>query len=532
MRMPGFHIGGGVGLVRSASCGRGTGDGGRGSWGVGDFLSGGVVGGVLVFLLGGCAVQRAALEGSRVNVAHLDRLLEVVDKEGEELGIVHIYSEAPEYGWVHDEDEGAACVDDAARAAVFYMRDVELTGDAVSRRKAEALIRFILYMQTDEGLFYNFVWNSDLDVNTEHQNSRADAFSWWAARAVWALGRCAEVFSEEALGVQCAEAALHTFPHLEAHLQAYGETFEEGGRRYPRWLLHETASDATSELLLGLAALNRTGFPAERSGMDSDAAVAVRLNVLIKRFAEGIEMMQYGQIGDFPYGAHASWTETWHAWGNAQTQVLAQIGSFEARSSVSRRSQPDTLARTSVATAIHEADHFYPFLLVEGWLHSMDFSKPGEVRRFEQIAYGVRGVALGLLELYGATGDVRYATMAGLAASWFTGNNVAGAAMYDPASGRGYDGIGGPDDVNRNAGAESTIEALMTLAEIERNPEARRWLFARGEDAESVHKDGKRYRYRVFRLDSAASRVGVVLNLTDHESLLLEGDSLAAFLDE
>ncbi|WP_243664207.1 hypothetical protein [Rhodothermus marinus] len=34
---------------------------------------------------------------------------------------------------------------------------------------------------------------------------------------------------------------------------------------------------------------------------------------------------------------------------------------------------------------------------------------------------------------------MRYATMAGLAASWLTGNNEAGVAMYDPATGRGYD---------------------------------------------------------------------------------------------
>ena len=35
--------------------------------------------------------------------------------------------------------------------------------------------------------------------------------------------------------------------------------------------------------------------------------------------------------------------------------------------------------------------------------------------------------------------------------------------MYDPATGRCYDGINSPVDINRNSGAESTIEALLAL---------------------------------------------------------------------
>ena len=33
--------------------------------------------------------------------------------------------------------------------------------------------------------------------------------------------------------------------------------------------------------------------------------------------------------------------------------------------------------------------------------------------------------------------------VAGIAAAWFFGNNPAGVAMYDPATGRTYDGIEG-----------------------------------------------------------------------------------------
>src|SRR5439155_24394568 len=61
---------------------------------------------------------------------------------------------------------------------------------------------------------------------------------------------------------------------------------------------------------------------------------------------------------------------------------------------------------------------------------------------------------------------------------WFYGNNSAGFPMYDPATGRGYDGLLGPSEfrVNRNSGAESTIEALMALQAINANPLAERYL--------------------------------------------------------
>ncbi|HYE58167.1 MAG TPA: hypothetical protein VD948_06660, partial [Rhodothermales bacterium] len=130
---------------------------------------------------------------ARVNFAHLDHLGEDVVRDGQTYRLVHIYADAPTYAWVGDDDEGIACVDDAARAAVVYLRDYELNGTAASRAKAEGLLRFVAYMQTDRGTFYNFVWDRSLRINTEHANSKADRFEWWAARGVWALGEGARV---------------------------------------------------------------------------------------------------------------------------------------------------------------------------------------------------------------------------------------------------------------------------------------------------------------------------------------------------
>jgi hypothetical protein len=50
---------------------------------------------------------------------------------------------------------------------------------------------------------------------------------------------------------------------------------------------------------------------------------------------------------------------------------------------------------------------------------------------------------------------------------WFFGQNVSGKQMYDPSNGRCFDGINSEDDVNLNSGAESTIEALLSMQVLE-----------------------------------------------------------------
>jgi len=48
--------------------------------------------------------------------------------------------------------------------------------------------------------------------------------------------------------------------------------------------------------------------------------------------------------------------------------------------------------------------------------------------------------------------------------------------MYDPSSGRCFDGINSETDVNMNSGAESTIEALLSLLAIEMNKVSKSFL--------------------------------------------------------
>jgi hypothetical protein len=446
-------------------------------------------------------VQDAA-GNSIVNLSHLDHLGEVVTHNGQEVRMIHIYAEAPDYEWVGDPNEGVSCVDDVARAAVVYLRHFELTGDTESAAKAIQLLRFVLNMQTEEGLFYNFVLSNELDINTTHQNSRAGGMNWWAARAIWALGTGARVLARHDPGFAriCLDSVDRTMPRIAELLDAYPGQQTVSGYPMPVWLIEGTASDASSELLLGLTEAKK----ATSHGNYDDA---------IARISEGIALMQYGKINEAPYGAHISWEGGWHGWGNSQTMALAGTPYTES--------------------AVYEAEQFYPWLLVNGWMHSFELQDPSDRRQFEQIAYAVRPVAVGLARLYDTTGNEDFAIMAGLAASWLTGNNVAGHQMYNPRHGYGYDGINDSATVNMNSGAESTIEALMTVLELERHPKPNKWMYATGGEPVDMDKADRSYRYRIFSTgkDGDAEKIAVVLNLTDSLFQLMPETDLNALIN-
>jgi hypothetical protein len=58
--------------------------------------------------------------------------------------------------------------------------------------------------------------------------------------------------------------------------------------------------------------------------------------------------------------------------------------------------------------------------------------------------------------------DERWVRGVDIAVAWFLGDNDAGAPMWDPATGGGYDGLRA-DGPNLNQGAESTLALISTL---------------------------------------------------------------------
>jgi hypothetical protein len=80
---------------------------------------------------------------------------------------------------------------------------------------------------------------------------------------------------------------------------------------------------------------------------------------------------------------------------------------------------------------------------------------------FDQQPIEVATMADACARALGLTGSLRWAAGLQMADAWFDGDNDAGAVMWDPTTGGGYDGLehNGP---NRNQGAESTIALIST----------------------------------------------------------------------
>jgi hypothetical protein len=353
-------------------------------------------------------------------------------------------------------------------------------------------------MQSDDGEFYNFIL-SDHSINRTGKTS-FKSFGWWASRGVWSLGLGYRVFREAdpRFAQRLHVAFRRSLPHVRALRVNYGKSESVSGYLVPRWLPYESGADVTSELTLGLA---------EFYAADPDTSVRSTIGML----TEGVIKMQDGTVGQYPYGMHRSWETMWHMWGNAQTQMLATAGKILSDTSM-------------LASAEREAEGFYSRLLVDGFMKEFDVVRPGSMVRYEQIAYAVRPMAVGLIRLYEATGKHKYLVMAGLAASWLMGNNDLHEPVYDVSTGRCYDGIRDSVTVNRNSGAESTIEALYTLEEVEHYPEAQHYLAFTKVSTQNT----SRYRTALFR-DSNGGEATVGVDLVRGSLVVLEQEASKEF---
>lgn len=100
----------------------------------------------------------------------------------------------------------------------------------------------------------------------------------------------------------------------------------------------------------------------------------------------------------------------------------------------------------------------------------VDGAGPGDqAPAFDQQPIEVAAMADACRRAEAVTGDESWGRGVDLAVGWFVGDNDAGAPMWDPASGGGYDGLHawGP---NVNQGAESTIALISTLQHGRRRP--------------------------------------------------------------
>ncbi len=396
--------------------------------------------------------QQTNKGSSLVNTRHLDHLtIPVTFPSGVKASGIFIYSEAPDYHFVTDSDEGFTCVDDIARAALVYLRHNRFSSDTATQTRAVNLIRFIVEMQSENGYFYNFLFPHNT-INDTGKTS-INGPHWWSWRALQTLTEAAPLIknTDTLLTSKINTAISKLVRKIKSDLVKIPATTKvAGGITVPQWLPSGSATDQSAILILGLIPYCKA---------TNDTAMAA----YVKKLADGIAMMQHGDAAQFPYSCFLSWENVWHAYGSDQAYALFKAAEYFKDSSYSNK-------------AIQEVANFYPWLIKNALPSSFVVSRSGDIyissneKQYAQIAYGIRPMVFAAAEAYRLTGEEKYADIAGKLSAWLTGHNETGKYMYDAETGRCYDGIIGKDSINFNSGAESTIEALLTLQMVESIP--------------------------------------------------------------
>lgn len=385
-----------------------------------------------------------------VNKTHLDYLYKEIVVDGTQMAVIHIYSNAPDYAYVDDDDEGYACVDDAARAAIFYLNYFKAYKDSASLQKYFNLVKFLVYMQADNGFFYNFIWK-DNSINRTFKTSVAKP-NWWSWRALWAMMEGYEYLtkSDKKISIEVKQSIYKSIEAIKKIIPGEKNKIVIEGIKLPTWLPEQFASDQSALLIIVLTDYYKyTG----------DEQIFSYLNSLV----QGVMMMQIKDTECEFNGAFLSWQNTWHGWGNSQAYALLKAYQVLDEENL----------KTS---ALLELNNFHEKLLETNFLSYFSVRKNDckyeivESNQYSQIAYVIRPMVFALLEAYKVTSDSTYAIKAGKIAQWFVGRNPAEVNMYNPESGIFFDGIENQNLVNRNSGAESTIEGLLSLLQISLNP--------------------------------------------------------------
>jgi hypothetical protein len=439
---------------------------------------------LLAALVVALPAQPAMAAAPLTNLAHLDWLGDQVAPPAQaghttyridsepRLGVLWTYADLRADGLYHrvgggglkpdgvNWRQGAFNADDVSRAAVVYLRHWQLTGSETSKHKAYEMLRGLAYFQTVDGPNAGNVvlWmQPDGTLNPvadppELPSPSDSGESYWLARTTWALGEAYAAFHRSAdpadqefasfLGdrLDLAVGALQ-----RQTLARYGTYRQVDGQQTPAWLVVDGA-DASAEAVLGLSAYVAAGGPSPAA---RDA---------LRKLASGIAVMGGGDARSWPFGAVLPWAVSladWHAWASQMPAALARASAALGDTSL-------------VAPAVRDSATVDPWLLTSG---GPDNGRLPTRIDGSQIAYGVDSRLQSLLATADVTGSAGIRRLAGIVAAWYFGANASGQPGYDPTTGRPVDGVEANGNVNHNAGAESTIHALLSMIALDANPD-------------------------------------------------------------
>ena len=298
------------------------------------------------------------------------------------------------------------CTDDNARALIFTTSALE-RGPTDSRLESwgSLYFRFVASaFQPNRGTFVNFL---GYDGKWQHEAGPGDS----SGRALWALGTVVGIGAD---GPQRSEAKA---------------LFE---RAMP---LIEGLADLrpAASAILGLTSyLSR-----ERS-----KGASALLEVTALRLADQVERNE---------AALWPWPEPFLTYENARIpQALIAAGRVIRDEAVIWHG----LRTLEWLLHIQTEDDILVPVGNRGW-----FKKGGPRARFDQQPIEAEATVAACREAFNHTADARWLKGLTTAYAWFTGQNLARASLYDEETGGCRDGIG-PDGLNQNQGAESTLAWL------------------------------------------------------------------------
>ena len=157
-------------------------------------------------------------------------------------------------------EEGVACVDDAARGLVLYCDLWAATGQAGHRQRAASLLEFVLWMQSADGRFVNFVHDWTGRQNHDGPTSFAGG-AFWQARGLRGLATAWVVLADDRAGgafaraLASVEQAEHVPPDVRAvHIAAVLGVLRSGREQHLRHVLarwcDELAANRLGDVIL------------------------------------------------------------------------------------------------------------------------------------------------------------------------------------------------------------------------------------------------------------------------------------------
>ncbi|MFW5871878.1 MAG: hypothetical protein ACOCUT_02120, partial [bacterium] len=352
-------------------------------------------------------------------------------EENKAIGYV-IYADTKGGEFVHAAapGEGITCVDDTARAGIYFLRRyteyVNTNNEKANMYQTLVLetIEFCQHFRTIEGDYYNFLFE-DGKINKNGITSRPSK-SWWALRALWLISEAINVFSEEKF-----DASYHYQQALGTALLFKSELDSDG--------LIRGYTDLSSLYVICLSNLYNYSKDSQLEEIIeevTDGIISKQTNVLFQNIIdEGRD--------DFNF----------HSWGSRQIQALTMA--FEI-----------TKKEEYYQAACDMANNLYPHMINMGPLYAYNRTN---ITIFPQIAYGIEAAVSSLYYLYLVEKEEKYAIMMALLHGFFYGNNHLNREMIGE-NGEGFDGLESVF-INRNAGAESTISFLLSKSLVDRIPE-------------------------------------------------------------